>query len=292
MTGRNARFFYANLYIWLMKASGLSETKYKDVKFFLLFIVFANAFNYYLTYNNIRPNGFFLMTFAIDTLQGWIAWYIVRRIVIRLDEKMPYSDNPGKRIGVQLILTTFAGLGSIAVMTEICSILIRGKWAGINFYAFDLIIISIWFLAMNGIYIGMHYYHEWQQSETKRIADKKLKATGFHIKIGKQDLLIPFDEISGFYSEDGFTYLHTANGKTYLAEGSLDKTEQTVPEEFFFRVNRKNLINRKVITGYKRIEDGKLEVAIMPFGNMPAVLPVSRIRAVPFKKWFVVNEQP
>jgi hypothetical protein len=273
-----------------MKPIGISESKYKDVKFFLVFIVFANAFNYYLTYSGIRFNWFFVMTFALDTVQGWIAWYIVRSIIIWLDKKIPYSENPGKRIGVQLLATTLAGLGSIAIMTEICSVLIRGKWAGVDFYIFDLIIISIWFLAMNGIYIGMHYYHEWQQSETKRIADKKLKATGFYVKIGKQDLLIPFDDISGFYSDDGFTYLHTTAGKTYLAEGSLDKTEQTVPGELFFRVNRKHLIHRQSVTGYKRIEDSKLEVAIKPFADVPVVLPVSRIRAVPFKKWFMVGE--
>lgn len=272
-----------------MKALRISEAKYKDVTFFLMFIVIANAFNYYLTYNNIQFNGFFAMTFIIDTLQGWIAWYIVRSIIVWLDTKMPYAKNPGKRIAVQVLATTVAGIGSIALMTEICSILIRGKWAGIDFYVFDLIIISIWFLVMNGIYIGMHYYHEWQHSETQRTADKTLKARGFYVKIGKQDLLIPFDDICGFYSDDGFTYLHTSADKTYLAEGSLDKTEQTVPEEFFFRVNRKHLIHRNSITGYRRIEDGKLEVTVTPFGNVPSILPVSRIRAVPFKKWFMVG---
>jgi DNA-binding LytR/AlgR family response regulator len=272
-----------------MKRIGLSETKYNDVRFFLLFIVVANAFNYYLTYNNIRFNGFFIMTFAIDTVQGWIAWYIVRSIIIWLDGKIPYNENPGKRIAIQVLTTTIVGIGSIAVMTEICSLLIRGKWAGADFYVFDLIIISIWFLLMNGIYIGLNYYHEWQQSETSRVADKKLKATGFYVKIGKQDLVVPFNDITGFYSDDGFSYLHTTAEKTYLTEASLDKTEQLVPDELFFRVNRKHLIHRNTIVGYKRIEDGKLEVSIKPFANVSSVLPVSRIRAVPFKKWFVIG---
>jgi hypothetical protein len=142
-----------------MSAIGITESKYKDVKFFLAFIVFANAFNYYLTYDGIKFNGFFAMTFVIDTVQGWIAWYIVRSIVIWLDKKIPYSENPGKRIGIQLVITTFAGLASIALMTEICSILIRGKWAGVNFKFFDLFIFSFCFLVLNGFFIGMNYYH-------------------------------------------------------------------------------------------------------------------------------------
>jgi DNA-binding LytR/AlgR family response regulator len=263
--------------------------KYNDIGFFIVFIAFASAFNYYLTYNNIQFNGFLLLTYVLDTVQGLIAWFAVRRIVIWLDRKMPYAENPGKRIGVQLLLTCFTGLSIISVLTETCALIIRGRMAPLNFYTFDMFIILIWFLAMNGIYIGMHYHHEWQLSETQRLADKKLKASGFYIKLGKQDLLVPFEDIMGFYSDDGFTYLHTLQGKTQLCEGSLDKAEQSVPEEYFFRLNRKYLIHRQSITGFKRLEDGKLEVNAKPFGNIPETIPVSRIRAVQFKKWFLLH---
>lgn len=267
-----------------------AEKKYDDASFFLPFIAFASAFNYYLTYNNIRLNWFLAVSYTLDTVQGLMAWYAVKRIVIWLDGKMPYGDNPAKRIGIQLALTCFAGLAIIIVLTEICALAIRGRMAPLNFYTFDIFIILIWFLVMNGIYIGMHYYHEWNLSETRRIADKKLKATGFHVKSGKQDLLVPFDNILGFYSDDGFTYLHTSQGKNHICEGSLDKSEQLVPQEFFFRLNRKFLIHRQSITGFKRIEDGKLEVQIKSFGNIPDMIPVSRIRAVQFKKWFVLGQ--
>lgn len=266
-----------------------SQAKYNDIKFFLAFIAFASAFNYYLTYHHIQFNGYLLFTYTLDTVQGWIAWYAVRSLVIYFDKKMPYDENPAKRIAVQLLVTTLTGLAIISFLTEICSVLIRGHMAPLNFYTFDMFIILIWFLAMNGIYIGMHYYYEWNQSETLRLADKKLKATGFYVKLGKQDLLIPFNDILGFYSEEGFTYLHSVSGKTYLTEGSLDKTEQSVPEEYFFRLNRKYLLHRNAVTGFKRVGDGKLEVNATSFGNIPESIAVSRIRAVQFKKWFVTG---
>src|SRR3954464_574345 len=233
---------------------------YNDIKFFLVFIAFISAFNYYLTYNNIRFNWFLALTYSIDTIEGWLAWWALRSIVIYLDRMMPYAPYPLKRILVQVSITTIAGLLIIILLTELVSWIAKGRPAPLNFYTFDVFIFVIWFLVLNGIYIGIHYYHEWNESELRRQEEKQVKATGFFVKQGKQDLQIPFDEIAGFYSEDGFTYLQTARDKTFLTERSLDKIEQVLPEEFFFRLNRKYMLHRKAVTGFKRVGDGKLEV--------------------------------
>jgi len=68
--------------------------KYNDVKFFLIAIAFISAFNYYLTWNNIRFNWFLVITYTLDTVQGWLAWWAVRTIIIWLDKKMPYTNRP------------------------------------------------------------------------------------------------------------------------------------------------------------------------------------------------------
>ena len=83
--------------------------KYNDVKFFLVAIAFISAFNYYLTWSNIKFNWFLVYTYAIDTVQGWLGWWAARSIIIYLDKKMPYGNRPSKRILVQLVLTTAAG---------------------------------------------------------------------------------------------------------------------------------------------------------------------------------------
>src|SRR5215813_15573039 len=108
--------------------------KYNDVKFFLIAIAFISAFNYYLTWSNIHFGWFLLMTYSIDTVQGWLAWWAVRSLVIFLDKKMPYSPHPLKRIVVQLIVTTTAGLFVIIFLTELVSWVVRGHAALLNFY--------------------------------------------------------------------------------------------------------------------------------------------------------------
>jgi DNA-binding LytR/AlgR family response regulator len=199
---------------------------------------------------------------------------------------MPYGRKPLKRIVVQVFVTTILGLAVIILLTEIVSWIARGRPALPNFYSFDIFIFVIWFLVINGIYIGLHYYLEHKTSEHLRQEEKKLRAGGFRVKKGKEDILIPFQNIYGFYSEGGFTYLQGKDGSKYLTDQSLDKTAVLLPEEWFFRINRQFLVHRQAVTGFRRAGDGKLEVNALAIGGIPASIPVSRQRAIAFRKWF------
>lgn len=261
-------------------------SKYNDVKFFLVAIAFISAFNYYLTYNHIRLNWFLVLTYTIDTVQGWLAWWAVRSLIIYLDNRMPYGKRPQKRILLQLVLTTITGLLVIILLTELESLIARGHTAPLSFYLFDVFIFIIWFFVINGIYIGMHYHEEWKVSEHHRQEEKKIRANGFTVKQGKQNVLIPFQDISGFCSEDGYTILLNVQNKKFFPDKSLDKIEKQLPEEWFFRLNRQYIIHRNAITGFKRANDGKIDVTIKQHENLPHIVQVSRTKAVVFKKWF------
>ena len=263
--------------------------KYNDVKFFLVAIAFISAFNYYLTWSNIKFNWFLVYTYAIDTIQGWLAWWAVRSIIIYLDKKMPYGNNPLKRILIQLLVTTITGMLVIILLTELASWILRGRPALANFYFFDIFIIVIWFFVINGVYIGMHYYNEWRESERQRQEEKKLRTGGFTVKHGNQNLLFPFDDILGFYAEEGYTILLTKQSKKYFPDRSLDKIETILPEELFFRLNRQYILHRKVVTGFKRTGNGKIDVLVNAPENLPSSIAVSRTKAVSFKNWFEID---
>ena len=267
----------------------MRHRKYNDVKFFLVAIAFISAFNYYLTWSNIRLNWFLVYTYAIDTVQGWLAWWAVRSIVIYLDKKLPYGTRPLKRILVQLFMTTITGLLVIILLTELVSWIVRGRPAIVNFYSFDIFIIAIWFFVINGIYIGMHYYSEWRESERQRQEEKKIRTGGFTVKHGNQNLLLPFDEILGFYAEEGYTILLTKENKKYFPDRSLDKIETALPEELFFRLNRQYLLNRKILMGFKRMHNGKIDVLVNATENLPHSIAVSRTKAGSFKNWFEID---
>ncbi|MEP7373904.1 MAG: LytTR family DNA-binding domain-containing protein [Chitinophagaceae bacterium] len=266
------------------------QPKYNDTKFFLIAIVFINAFNYYLTYSDVRFNWFFIFTFTNDVVQGWLAWWTMRSIIIYLDKKLPYANKPLKRIGIQLLLAIPAGLLVISLLTELTSWLVKGRFAPASFYLIDLFIISVWLLVINGIYICMHYYHEWKQSELLRQEDKKIRAGGYTVKHGKENRLILFQDILGFYAEEGYIVLLTWDNKKYFPDKSLDKIEEALPEELFFRLNRQYIVHRKALAGFKRTGDGKIDVQVNAVENFPKAIQVSRTRAVPFKNWFQPGE--
>ncbi|WP_113925397.1 LytR/AlgR family response regulator transcription factor [Cognataquiflexum aquatile] len=257
-----------------------------DIWVFLIAIPFISAFNYYLTYSNIQFNSFLLLRFTIDTLQGYVAWLLVRWIVFSLDQKIPYKPDFLRRIVIQMISTTIAGLAFLALSTEFLSILIKGETAPIHFYTKDLVIISIWFFVINGYYVGMFFYRQWESAETEK-QSLKPEMDGFPVRTGNQLILVKFSEIDLFLVEEDYVQLISSTGKNYLLDLSLDKIEQKLSSIDFFRVNRQYMVSRQIVTGFKRLENGKLLVQVKCDIKSPQELTVSRTKAPAFKSWFL-----
>ncbi|MFT3683276.1 MAG: LytTR family DNA-binding domain-containing protein [Ferruginibacter sp.] len=270
----------------MKSAPAHSVTRYKDISFFLVLIPLINALNYYLTYSNIQFNGRTLLTFTIDTLQGYAAWWIIRTIIIFLDKKIPYEPKPLKRILLQLLFTSVAALAFIIITTEILNAITKDTPVPGSFYSLDIFIFLIWFFVINAIYTGWHYYHLWTDSEKLRLEEKKIRQDGFVIRQGKQTVSIPLAEVAAVYVEGDYSMLLTASTKKHLVDMSLDKIEKQLPEELFFRVNRQYILHRKMITGFDRVENGKINIIVASPETLPALIPMSRTRVSEFKTWF------
>jgi hypothetical protein len=257
-----------------------------DLWVFLIAIPFISAFNYYLTYSNIQFNSFLLLRFTIDTLQGYVAWLLVRWVIFSLDQKIPYKPDFLRRIAIQMITTMIVGLGFLALSTELLSVLIKGETAPIHFYTKDLVIISIWFFVINGFYVGMFFFRQSESVETEK-QSLKPEMDGFPVRTGNQLLLVKFSEIDLFLVEEDYVQLISSTGKNYLLDLSLDKIEQKLSPIDFFRVNRQYIVSRQIVTGFKRLENGKLLVQVKTDVKSPEELTVSRTKAPAFKSWFL-----
>ncbi len=257
-----------------------------DVLLFLVLIPFISAFNYYLTYSNIQLNGFLLLTFTIDTVQGYCAWWGVRSFILYLDKKWPYENGLGRRIVLQLFSTLFIGLLIISLLTELVSLIAKGKPAPLNFYTIDLFIISIWFFVINGIYLGLYFYHRYQESEARRHQENQIKSDGIFVKQGKQDIRLSYDDLEGFYVDGDYAVACQLGGKKFYLIQSLDKIEKTLPLAHFYRLNRQYIVHRQIVSGFKRADNGKILVLLNKTTYFPTEIPVSRLRAPSFKGWF------
>jgi len=259
---------------------------YRDITFFIAVIPLINAFNYYLTYTRISFSIHTLITYLIDTFEGYAAWWVIRSIIVFLDRTLPYARNPLKRIGIQLILTTAAALGLIIIATECINAAAKDTPVPASFYRVDIFIFMIWSLVVNGIYIGLHYYIQFRESENLRHQEKQVRQEGFTVKKGRQHLQILFTDITGIYVEGDYAILITYGGKKYVLDESLDAAEKQLPPELFFRLSRKYIINRHAIIGFERAEQSKLNILLAEFDHFPRTITVSRLKAPAFKIWF------
>lgn len=258
---------------------------YPDIPLFLVLIPFISAFNYYLTYANIKFNWWLIFTYTLDTLIGFAAWLAVRRIILWLDRKISY-DQFAKRVMVQFLITTFVGLFIISFLTELSSLIVKGTRAHPSFYNYDLFIIAIWFFFINAIYVMIHYYYQWRGTEQKVLLEKQKLQTGFLVKEGKNETQIPFENIIGFSVESEYVVLYTLERKQYFLDTPLDKISEELPERLFFRLNRQYIIHRNQITGFTKLENGKISVSVVQESTLPSEIPVSRTKAPTFKRWF------
>ena len=263
-----------------------SRGRYNDVLLFMVLIPFINALNYYLTYPKIEFTSYTLITFIIDTLTGYVEWWIIRSIIIYLDQKMPYGEKPLKRILIQLVSTTIAGLLVIILITETVNRLLADHPVPASFYQFDIFIFIIWIFFVNGIYIAWYYFMEWSISESIRKKEKAIRKTGFQVTQGKQQISLPFEEISCLYVEGEYVILSSTGGKKYFLSQSLDNCENLLPEEWFFRLNRQFIVHRQSIKGFNKVENSKLEVLTQGIPGITTPILVSRTRASSFKNWF------
>jgi hypothetical protein len=247
-------------------------------------IPLINVVNYYLTYTNV-PVWRVIITFTIDTAEGYIAWLLTHWIIGLLDRRFPYEGQPVKRILVQLFLTLLAGLGSIIILTEFVNWLATDQPVPLSFYTTDILIISIWFFVVNGIYVSLHYHNQWLRSEEARKKEASTRMGGFKISTAKKDLLLPYEEIYGFYIDDEYCVLATVAGKKHLLGLSLDQVEKQLPPEQFFRANRQFIVHRALVNGYEKAENSKIVVLLRQTEHLPETVAVSRTKASAFKTW-------
>lgn len=261
----------------------------RDLPLFLILIPLINAINYYLTYTHI-PSGWRLpVTFLIDTVQGYAAWWMLRALIRVLDRRFPYERNFSGRIVLQCFITSVAGILVIVVSTEIINFLATDKPVPRSFYTHDIFIFFIWILAINGIYIGAHFYDQFRQADLLQHEALRIRQEGFTVRSGKQNVAIPFHEIIGFYVDGEYTMVLTDQQKRYVIDQSLDKLEEELPAEWFFRLNRQYILHRLSLTAFDRMENGKLMVRLKTTPGFPESIPVSRTKAPVFKKWFSID---
>jgi DNA-binding LytR/AlgR family response regulator len=104
------------------------------------------------------------------------------------------------------------------------------------------------------------------------------------ILVYHRDRILPvgLDDVALFYINNELTHLHCFNGKSYVVNQALDELEE-LSKEFFFRINRQYLVNRRAVVDANHYEHRKYVVNLSI--HFKEALVVSKNRTAGFLQW-------
>ncbi len=107
----------------------------------------------------------------------------------------------------------------------------------------------------------------------------------FIIQIGDKLTKIDIAEVAYFFIFDKSVYIKLFKGSSYPIEFSLDKLEELLNSNEFFRINRKYIINIKSISKMTALSRSRVKIDLTPKPENNLETIVSIERASNFKKW-------
>lgn len=102
-------------------------------------------------------------------------------------------------------------------------------------------------------------------------------------KVGDHIKLFTTDEICLFFSENKGSYLHLANGRSYLLDTNLEELEKELDPKKFFRISRQAIVNIDAIKDMVSYVNSRIIIKVDNFNNYDLI--VSRERVKAFKEW-------
>ena len=121
-----------------------------------------------------------------------------------------------------------------------------------------------------------------------QLFENKKKQSKGSVLVYKQDKIFPvrLDDIALFYIENEITHLITFNNKQYTINQTIEKLEE-ISSEYFFRVNRQFLVNRKAIKEASQYFARKLSLTLtIPYKD---TITVSKNKVSGFLNWLSEN---
>ncbi|MGQ1891041.1 LytR/AlgR family response regulator transcription factor [Thermophagus sp. OGC60D27] len=107
----------------------------------------------------------------------------------------------------------------------------------------------------------------------------------FIIQIGVKLIQVDIAEIAYFFVFNKSVYMKLFRGNSYPVEFSLDKLEELINPNDFFRINRKYIINIKAISKMTTLSRSRVLIELTPHPENNLETIVSIDRASNFKKW-------
>tara|TARA_B100001245_G_C22857367_1_gene412190 strand:- start:509 stop:1249 length:741 start_codon:yes stop_codon:yes gene_type:complete len=105
----------------------------------------------------------------------------------------------------------------------------------------------------------------------------------FVVKVGEHLKSVLTKNVQLIYSQDKGTYLFTDEGKRFLVDYTMDRVEEMLSPNEFFRISRKFLVHIDYIKDIVSYTNSRLEIMVDGFTDDQVI--VARERVSDFKDW-------
>ena len=210
-------------------------------------------------------------------------WFLVRLIIHLGDQYWPWDKHSWKRGLIQVVATLFISSVLMYFMVDFRQFIIPDWHLSPNtFMTTDIPIAFLYILLVN----YSHYY--WCKSKSKlnpdtNISPAKSAPEKIKIKIGKKVIFVNADHVAYAYREGDFCFIRTFDHDNHILNVNLKSLEAELCEKHFYRLNRKLLINKEAVKGFRTLSSRKIEVEVEPEYLGDRLL--NKNRAASFKKW-------
>ena len=107
----------------------------------------------------------------------------------------------------------------------------------------------------------------------------------FLIQYGQKIKKVETEEIAYFYAMEKNVFLTTLSGNTYPIDYTLDKLEEIINPEEFFRINRKMIVSFDAIKNMIPYSRSRIKIDVSPSEPKDVEALVSVERSSSFKEW-------
>lgn len=243
-----------------------------------------------LQYGSIEFSALPIDHFVFTVLGSLGVWFINRFTLGNLLQSRIDANKVTKRLPFELMAAS-VGVTSL-VYVFVYSIFSYFK--GLDFVLtsflqgfFITLGISLLFAIL---YVGGQVWKSWWSDgeflfQVKENSRRENGSKNFiTLKNAKGSVNVALDEVHYFVSESKIVFLIDSSGKRWITQYNLSELEQTLGDRFF-RLNRKILVSRQVISQIKKLPNHRLLVTIGS-SDKNHTETISRYKSTKFKQWF------
>ena len=103
-------------------------------------------------------------------------------------------------------------------------------------------------------------------------------------KVGQRTYFIQVQDVAYFTADNKIVHLVARDGKRYLKNATMEKLEQILDPQIFFRVNRKIIIHIDAIEQIKPYDNNRLIIMVKGIPTAEEII-ISREKVAEFKIW-------